>query len=342
VIRRFSSLREPLDENFLNARLRGALSYDRIAGYFSSGILDVAGEALEGVKGKIRVVCNSQLSTRDVETARAARLAMQREWVASRPESRADEARDRFTRLYEILQSGKLEVRVLPDRSFGLVHGKAGIITLEGDRKTTFLGSVNETWRAWKSNYELLWEDDSADAAQWAESEFTALWNHNLAVPLAEFVVQDIGRIARRRVIRSISQWRESPEPAAAIVESPVYRREFDSGSTRSTSSGERSRPTRLRSVRAWYWPIWLGSERLFNWASPPCSWPCTETGRSWSLYPSRCSGSGRRSFATCSGFRPRSGMVGSGSRRTGSLTRAQVRTGFAAAHAGSGSFHRA
>jgi len=34
-IQRFSSRRQRLDRSFLAARLKGALSYDRIAGYFS-------------------------------------------------------------------------------------------------------------------------------------------------------------------------------------------------------------------------------------------------------------------------------------------------------------------
>jgi hypothetical protein len=42
---RHSSRRVPsLGKSFLAERLRGAHSYDRIAGYFSSSILEVAGE----------------------------------------------------------------------------------------------------------------------------------------------------------------------------------------------------------------------------------------------------------------------------------------------------------
>jgi len=55
MIRRFSSRRQKLDQCFLNERLKGAKGYDRIAGYFSSSILEVAGEALESIKiGDIR------------------------------------------------------------------------------------------------------------------------------------------------------------------------------------------------------------------------------------------------------------------------------------------------
>lgn len=117
-------------------------SYDRIAGYFSSSILEVAREAFEWVQGTVRVVCNSHLSRADAEVARAARAAMRREWCESRPEALGDAARPRFRRLYENLRSGKLAVRVLPDDAFGLIHGKAGVITLADGRRTSFLGSA--------------------------------------------------------------------------------------------------------------------------------------------------------------------------------------------------------
>jgi len=150
---RYSSRREPLDHSFLNQRLVGARSYDRIAGYFSSSILEVAGEALESISGSIRVVCNSDLDPRDVETARAANLAMRREWCASEPEKLIHEnSPKRFGRLFEFLRSGKMQVKVLPSEKFGLVHGKAGIITMADGTQTSFLGSTNETLSAWKLN----------------------------------------------------------------------------------------------------------------------------------------------------------------------------------------------
>jgi hypothetical protein len=45
LIRRFSSRRQRLDRSFLARHLAGARAYDRIAGYFSSSILEMAGEA---------------------------------------------------------------------------------------------------------------------------------------------------------------------------------------------------------------------------------------------------------------------------------------------------------
>ena len=49
MIRRFSSRLQKLDASFINERLKGAVSYDRIAGYFRSSILEVAGENLEEI-----------------------------------------------------------------------------------------------------------------------------------------------------------------------------------------------------------------------------------------------------------------------------------------------------
>lgn len=226
MINRFSSRRSQIHETFLNERLRHAQSYDRIAGYFSSSILEVAGEALESVVGKIRIVCNSDLDLRDVETARAAEMAIRQEWCTQVEDKYGANGQPRFAKLYQYLKSGKMEVRVLPSSQFGLIHGKAGVIHLQNGTRTAFMGSANETYRAWKLNYELVWEDDSPEAVQWVQEEFDQLWNHPKATKLTEFVIEDIGRIARRQVL-SFEEWLNRKEPSGAVVEAPVYRKEY-------------------------------------------------------------------------------------------------------------------
>jgi superfamily II DNA or RNA helicase len=240
-INRYSSRRQRLDRTFLADRLKGALSYDRIAGYFSSSLLEVVGEELESITGKIRVICNSDLHPKDVQTAQAAKIAVWRSWAGSQPESLLDASakqgntepvRLRFQKLYEFLSSGKLEVRVLPDNVFGLVHGKAGVITLANGSKTSFMGSANESKSAWRLNYELVWEDDTPESIAWVQEEFDALWSHPLHVPLADAVVEDFERLSRRRVFHSLEEWKQEtpasqpPDPASAIIETPVYRKE--------------------------------------------------------------------------------------------------------------------
>jgi superfamily II DNA or RNA helicase len=238
-IRRYSSRRHRLDQSFLVPRLRAARAYDRIAGYFCSSIIEAAGEELEAVSGQVRMICNSDLDPLDVASARAARDAIRRSWCAWTPErllegATAGIARKRFHRLYELLRSGKLVVRVLPNQAFGLEHGKAGLIQLADGSWTSFIGSANESFSAWRMNYELVWEDDSPEAVAWVREEFEALWRHPLAHPLAEAVIIDIDRLASREVIPTVTEWAHRgepgtiPEPAPVVIETPVYRR--DSG----------------------------------------------------------------------------------------------------------------
>ena len=121
-------------QDFLAAQLQDARRYDRIAGFFISSLLEVAGEALErmtpeGSENCVPMVCNSSLNPLDVQTARAAKWEMHREWCASLHAEIGKPMKGRLQRLYEFLDTGLLKVRVLPDEAFGLVHGKAGVIT---------------------------------------------------------------------------------------------------------------------------------------------------------------------------------------------------------------------
>src|SRR3989339_1364103 len=213
MIYRYSSRRSPL-KDFLATRLQGSCQYDRIAGFFSSSLLEVAGEALErmtpeGGETCVRVVCNSCLNLLDVQTARAAKGGMHREWCASLPAEIGAPMKARLQRLYDFLDSGLLKVKVLPDEAFGLIHGKAGVISRTDGSRVCFIGSANESRTAWVSNYELVWLDESEEGVRWVQEEFDALWSSPQAVDLAEAVVQDVARLSHRRVIPAIDTWKK-------------------------------------------------------------------------------------------------------------------------------------
>lgn len=231
MIQRHSSRRTRLDKDVLKQRLEGAVSYDRIAGYFRSSLFEVAGEAISNVQGPVRIICNSDLDPQDMITAAAAQAALRRSWCSGLPEVAPPTAIPRYRALYDALTDGRMEVRVLPDSAFGLIHGKAGVIHRADGTATAFLGSVNESASAWRVNYELLWEDDSPETIAWVQEEFDALWNDPRAMDLAccPFVVQDIQRIISRKVIEPL-EWKKTEDPnaaaAAAAIETPVYRKE--------------------------------------------------------------------------------------------------------------------
>jgi hypothetical protein len=231
MLQRHSSRRNRLDHAVLNQRLEGAASYDRIAGYFRSSLFEVAGEALAKVTGPVRIICNSELDPQDLTTAAAAQAALRRSWCAGLPEEAPPFALPRYRALYDALTSKKIEVRVLPDSAFGLIHGKAGVVRRSDGTSTAFLGSVNESASAWRVNYELLWEDNDPETISWVQEEFDALWNDARAVDLAccPFIAQDVQRIIGRRVIEP-EELKAAADPTAAAaavaVETPVYRRE--------------------------------------------------------------------------------------------------------------------
>ena len=231
MLQRHSSRRTRLDQDVLQQRLAGAVSYDRIAGYFRSSLFEVAGEAIAAINGPIRIICNSDCDPQDLATATAAQAALRRSWCAGRPEDAPPSAIPRYRALYEALTGGKLVVRVLPNDAFGLIHGKAGVVRRADGTATAFLGSVNESKSAWQLNYELLWEDDDPVTIAWVQEEFDALWNDRRAVDLSccPFIAQDVQRIISRRVVEP-TEWRETADTeqaaAAAAVETPVYRRD--------------------------------------------------------------------------------------------------------------------
>ncbi len=231
AISRHSSRRTHLAQSVLNDRLKDASSYDRIAGYFRSSLFEIAGEALEQVDGPVRIICNSELDPEDIITAAAAQVALRKSWCSGKPEEAPHSALPRYRALYNALISSKIEIRVLPDTAFGLIHGKAGVIRRRDGSATAFLGSVNESATAWKVNYELLWEDDSPDTIHWVQEEFDALWNDPRAMDLSccPFIVQDVERITKRKVIEP-AEFQQTEDlitaAAAAAIETPVYRRE--------------------------------------------------------------------------------------------------------------------
>jgi hypothetical protein len=71
------------------------------------------------------------------------------------------------------------------------------------------------------------------DAVAWVQEEFDALWSHFAAIPLAEFVISDIGCLSHRSVISSVNDWAQpsrekdtNPRPASVFIEAPVYRKQ--------------------------------------------------------------------------------------------------------------------
>src|SRR5215831_17964532 len=219
-INRFSSRRQRLDRAFLSAKLKGAKSYKRIAGYFRSSIFELVGEEITAIP-HVRIVCNSELDAADVTVSKHVReTALKERWNEAPAEVEALLHRERYRKLHQLLTSGRVEIRVVPkDRVF--IHGKAGVIEAADGSKTCFLGSINETKSAFAHNYEILCEDTSTEGVIWVEEEFEALWKDSF--PLPDAIIDEIKRVADRVEIH-FRDLTPDELPGAALVESPIYR----------------------------------------------------------------------------------------------------------------------
>jgi superfamily II DNA or RNA helicase len=220
-IRRFSSRTHRLDHSFLLEHLRGARSYKRIAGYFTSSLFEVANELLEAIP-EVKIVCNVDIHPDDLRVAKLRESKMIGRWNERALEAEALLNRDRYRRLDAFLQKHGQAVRVAPDSVCGFLHGKAGVIELGDGRKLGFIGSMNETRSGWQRHYEILWQDDSSEGVAWIEEEFDYLWNAARELPRA--VIREVRRRGYRREVLFDEIDEDDDLAPAALIESPLYR----------------------------------------------------------------------------------------------------------------------
>lgn len=220
-IQRFSSRTDRLDASFLMRHLVGAKSYKRIAGYFTSSLFEVAGEALEHIP-EVKIVCNVDIHPDDLKVAQLRESKMLGRWNERGLEAEALLNRERYRRLDAFLGKHGPAVRVASDDICGFVHGKAGVITLADGRRLGFIGSMNETRSGWQRHYEILWEDESPEGVMWIEAEFDFLWN--AAKPLPQAVIREVHRRGYRRELEFTEIEDDDNLAPAALIESPLYR----------------------------------------------------------------------------------------------------------------------
>ncbi|MEN8129904.1 MAG: SNF2-related protein, partial [Pseudomonadota bacterium] len=221
TIRRFSSRTYQLDKTFLLDHLKGARSYKRIAGYFTSSLFEVANEWIEEIP-EVKIVCNVDIQPDDLKVAQLREAKMIGRWNENAIEAEALLNRSRYRRLDQFLVTHGQVIRVAPDSICGFLHGKAGVIMLADGSKVGFIGSMNETSSGWQRHYEILWEDDSSEGVAWIEEEFDFLWN--AARPLPEAVIREVKRRGHRHEVL-VEQIDDDENVApAALIESPMYR----------------------------------------------------------------------------------------------------------------------
>ncbi len=219
TIQRYSTRTDNLIKNLLAQRLKGALKYKRIAGYFRSSFFELVGEEIANIP-EVKIVCNSDLDENDFNIAKNLESSLTERWNKETDDSDILLHHKSYQMLDELLRSKKVQIRVI-QREKLFLHGKAGMIQYPDGSRKSFVGSVNETKNAFDHNYEIVWLDDDPDSANWVEEEFDALWEE--AVPLPQAFIDEIHRKVNRR---EVSPQDLTPEelPGAIFPESPMYK----------------------------------------------------------------------------------------------------------------------
>ena len=270
LLRRFSSRHGRLSHVFLKDRLRQALEYRRIAGYFRSSIFELVGEEIAGV-GRVQIVCNSELDARDIKTSRLAReMALKEKWNEGIDPIESLLHRSRYRQLYDLLKGGKVEVRVVSAADSPFLHGKAGVIVQRDGSSSAFLGGVNETREGWQEHYEVVWEDSSAGGCCPGSRRNSATCGSAACRSPTRSSRKSAAAPARREV--GLDELDPADVAAAALVEAPLYRhgeqlmpwqRAFVGSSWntgRDSGAPGSSLPMRSASARPSRWPQALSS----------------------------------------------------------------------------------
>jgi superfamily II DNA or RNA helicase len=169
---------------------------------------------------EVKIICNSELDMADFQVATGRNTALKERWNQVDVEAEALLKKERYQILDQLLQSGNVEIRVVPKERLFL-HGKAGSIHYPDNSRKSFIGSVNDSKSAFAHNYELVWQDDDESSADWVEEEFWSLWKEG--VPLPEAILAEITRVATRREV-TVEVLKPKDIPAAAMAEAPIYR----------------------------------------------------------------------------------------------------------------------
>ena len=161
-------------DDFYVPCLQESVLYDRAVGFFSSTLFHVVALAYSDFVrrgGRLRLICSPALKPEDFDAMKEAdeigryaqsMVRAELQELLNRPEAVP------ATRLLATLIANDIaEVRIaFADNPNGIFHDKLGVFEDTVGRRVSFVGSANETWRAWGLNHESFevfcsWRNES-------------------------------------------------------------------------------------------------------------------------------------------------------------------------------------
>jgi len=195
---------DPVNE-FYVPLLAKAISYDRIAGFFTSASLAIAARGIAGLlrnNGTMRIIACPRLDEADVAIIKRV-VENPDEYISKRlvedlAHIEDDFQHDHLRALGWMLANGHLDIRIAVVKCEGadvidlnsLFHQKIGIMRDGEGNRVSFSGSINETASGWLTNIEEFkvfrsWEPGQDSYLEADVTRFDEFWNglrHNVEI----------------------------------------------------------------------------------------------------------------------------------------------------------------
>ena len=182
--------------------LSESVTYERLAGFFSSSTLVAACQGIyKFVKennGKIKIITSACFSDKDIEAIKIGlkdrNQTLTDNFIKDWDLIKDDFINDHFKALSWLIANNRLIIKVaifedengmpVGREDTRLFHQKVGILTDNEGNKLSFSGSENESYQGWSSNIEEFkvfrgWMEDESDYLLADIYKFDKFWNNN-------------------------------------------------------------------------------------------------------------------------------------------------------------------
>jgi superfamily II DNA or RNA helicase len=178
-------------EDFLVPALSMAKNYYRSVGYFSCSSLLKTTRGIENIvckNGKIKIITSPNLSKEDIEKInkgyKSRKEIIENAIINQINSENLIEFSYNSDLIIELIENSILDIKIVFGKNYTLYHDKVGFIMDENDNTICFVGSPNETFAAYSSNYEKVrlyksWVDKtSKNIIKEEMEEFEQIWNN--------------------------------------------------------------------------------------------------------------------------------------------------------------------
>jgi len=200
--------------DFYIPALSEAISYKRIAGFFTSSSLAISAKGLSKFifnGGRMQLIACAILSKEDYEkikevTEKPFIESLEKEFIESLENIEDELVMDHVKMLGWMLKKEKLEIKIsLVTKGTGIPHQKIGILEDSKGNILSFTGSDNETEKGWIDNIEDFhvfcnWKPENKKHLEGDINTFEKFWNdlgkRAKVFPISEAVKNNLIRIA--------------------------------------------------------------------------------------------------------------------------------------------------